>query len=82
MDVGEVAKSSDFGKTFHAVNSGLANHGMSSLAVDVKNPDIAYALTEGGLHRSSLLNRPCPQVRQSGFWTASNGGGVFISFLG
>jgi|GEM_PF-566309 len=53
MDVGGVAKSFDHGKTFHMVNSGLADYGMYSLAVDVKNPDIAYAVTEGGLHKST-----------------------------
>ncbi len=53
MDVAGVAKSTDHGKTFRVVNKGLVDYGMYSLAVDVKNPDIAYAGTEGGLHKST-----------------------------
>ncbi len=53
MDVAGVAKSTDHGKTFHLVNTGLVDYGMYSLAVDVKNPDIAYAVTDGGLHKST-----------------------------
>lgn len=53
MDVAGVAKSTDHGKTFRMVNKGLVDYGMYSLAVDVKNPDIAYAGTEGGLHKST-----------------------------
>ena len=53
MDVGGVAKSTDFGKTFRVVNTGLVDYAMYSLAIDVKNPDIAYAVTEGGLHKST-----------------------------
>lgn len=53
MDVAGVAKSTDHGKTFRMVNKGLVDYGMYSLAVDVQNPDIAYAGTEGGLHKST-----------------------------
>lgn len=53
MDVAGVAKSTDHGKTFRMVNKGLVDYAMYSLAVDVKNPDIAYAGTEGGLHKST-----------------------------
>lgn len=53
MDVSGVAKSQDHGKTFRVVNKGLENYGMYSLAVDVKNPDIVYAGTDGGLHKST-----------------------------
>ncbi len=53
MDVAGVAKSTDHGKTFRMVNKGLVDYSMYSLAVDVKNPDIAYAGTEGGLHKST-----------------------------
>lgn len=53
MDVAGVAKSTDHGKTFHMVNNGLVDYAMYSLAVDVKNPDIVYAGTEGGLHKST-----------------------------
>lgn len=53
MDVAGVAKSTDHGKTFRMVNTGLINYAMYSLAVDVRNPDIAYAGTEGGLHKST-----------------------------
>ncbi|MET0263078.1 MAG: hypothetical protein ABW223_09290, partial [Rariglobus sp.] len=53
MDVAGVAKSTDHGKTFRMVNKGLIDYSMYSLAVDTKNPDIAYAGTEGGLHKST-----------------------------
>ncbi|MDF3057264.1 MAG: hypothetical protein K0R17_1479 [Rariglobus sp.] len=53
MDVAGVAKSTDHGKTFRMVNKGLVDYAMYSLAVDVKNPDIVYAGTEGGLHKST-----------------------------
>ncbi len=53
MDVAGVAKSTDHGKTFKMVNKGLVDYSMYSLAVDFKNPDIAYAGTEGGLHKST-----------------------------
>ena len=53
MDVAGVAKSTDHGKTFRMVNKGLVDYGMYSLAVDTQNPDIAYAGTEGGLHKST-----------------------------
>jgi photosystem II stability/assembly factor-like uncharacterized protein len=53
MDVAGVAKSTDHGKTFRMVNNGLFDYAMYSLAVDVKNPDIVYAGTEGGLHKST-----------------------------
>jgi len=52
MDVAGVAKSTDHGKTFRMVNTGLTDYAMYSLAVDFKNPDIVYAGTEGGLHKS------------------------------
>ncbi len=53
MDVAGVAKSTDHGKTFRMVNTGLIDYSMYSLAVDVQNPDIAYAVTEAGLHKST-----------------------------
>ncbi|CAM3031584.1 WD40/YVTN/BNR-like repeat-containing protein [Rariglobus hedericola] len=53
MDVAGVAKSTDHGKTFKMVNKGLIDYAMYSLAVDFKNPDIVYAGTEGGLHKST-----------------------------
>ena len=53
MDVAGVAKSTDHGKTFRMVNTGLTDYAMYSLAVDFKNPDIVYAGTEGGLHKST-----------------------------
>ncbi|HSI09163.1 MAG: WD40/YVTN/BNR-like repeat-containing protein [Rariglobus sp.] len=53
MDVAGVAKSTDHGKSFRMVNNGLTDYAMYSLAVDVKNPDIVYAGTEGGLHKST-----------------------------
>ncbi|HEY9249549.1 MAG TPA: hypothetical protein VIO38_10470, partial [Rariglobus sp.] len=53
MDVAGVAKSTDHGKTFRMVNTGLVDYAMYSLAVDFKNPDIVYAGTEGGLHKST-----------------------------
>lgn len=53
MDVAGVAKSTDHGKTFRMVNTGLVDYGVYSLAIDVMNSDIAYAATEGGLHKST-----------------------------
>ncbi len=52
MDVSGVAKSTDHGRTFRLVNTGLKNYAMYSLAADWKNPDVVYAVTEGGLHKS------------------------------
>jgi len=52
-DVSGVAKSVDYGRTFRMVNTGLKDYGMYSLAVDVKSPDVVYAVTEGGLHKST-----------------------------
>lgn len=52
MDVSGVAKSTDHGKTFRVVNTGLENYAMYSLAVDWQNHDIVYAVSEGGLHKS------------------------------
>ncbi|HSI07801.1 MAG TPA: hypothetical protein VK985_04365 [Rariglobus sp.] len=53
MDVGGVAKSVDHGRTFRPVNKGLVDYSMYSLAVDVKTPDIVYAVTGAGLHKST-----------------------------
>lgn len=53
MDVAGVAKSTDHGKTFRLVNTGLVDYAVYSLAVDFKNPGVIYSGTEGGLHKST-----------------------------
>jgi photosystem II stability/assembly factor-like uncharacterized protein len=51
-DVGGVYKSVDRGRNWAVINSGLADYGVFSLAVDHKNPETVYAATEGGLCKS------------------------------
>ncbi len=52
-DVCGVYKSEDHGRTWRLTNSGLADYGVYSLAVDRTAPDTVYAATEGGLCKSA-----------------------------
>lgn len=52
-DVSGVAKSTDHGKTFRMVNTGLVDYAIYTLTPDIKNPDVVYAGTPGGFHRST-----------------------------
>jgi photosystem II stability/assembly factor-like uncharacterized protein len=52
-DVCGVYKSEDHGRTWRLSNTGLADYGVYSLAVDRTAPDTVYASTEGGLCKST-----------------------------
>jgi len=50
-DIG-VVKSTDGGATWTAVNTGLTNHAIRTLALDPQQPDTLYSGTNGGLFRT------------------------------
>lgn len=65
-DVSGVSKSTDHGKTFRMVNTGLKDYGMYSLAMDWQSPDVVYAVTEGGLHKSTDCGETWTFVKDTG----------------
>jgi len=52
-DVGGVYRSSDHGRTWDMVNTGLTNHYVQAIAVDPKVPSTLYAATRGGVCQST-----------------------------
>ncbi|MDF3128470.1 hypothetical protein P0Y35_04620 [Kiritimatiellaeota bacterium B1221] len=52
-DVAGVYKTEDYGRNWRMINKGLVNYGVFSLAVDPSNPDTVFAVTDGGLCKST-----------------------------
>ncbi|MBN1793429.1 MAG: hypothetical protein JW844_00515 [Candidatus Omnitrophica bacterium] len=51
-DVGGIFKSTDGGASWHASNIGLKNDFIRDIVIDPDNPDVIYAATPGGVHKS------------------------------